>query len=94
MSRLVLGTLLVAAALVWAASCKPNPTPPPPPVPAQVVYQELVDAGCIAVSATGASDLALENTMDAAPDWLRCLFDGGSVSSCGPQCGPDSTKKK
>lgn len=94
MRALVIGTLLVAATLIWAASCKPNPSPPPPPVPAQVVYQELVDAGCIAVSSTGASDLSLENTMDAAPDWLRCLFDGGSVTTCGPDCGAASTKKK
>ncbi len=82
---LVLGLLLGAA-------CKTN-TPPTPSAHAQVVYQALVDAGCIAQSDSGASDVALEEASDAAPEWFTCMWNGGSVADCGAPCSATSTKK-
>ena len=86
MKRALLITLLLGAA------CKTN-TPPPPPSQAQVVFQKLVDAGCIADSDSGASDVALEEASDAAPAWFTCVWNGGSVASCNAPCSSSSTKK-
>lgn len=72
---------------VFVAGCACNQ---PQPVQAKV-YDELVAApGCLAPAEAGANagaaELASENARPDAPTWLRCLFDGGSVSACGVPC--------
>lgn len=82
--------LLISALLVGA--CKTN-TPPPAPSQAQVVFQKMVDAGCVADSDSGVSDVLLEEANDAAPAWFTCLWNGGTVASCNVPCSSSSTKK-
>jgi hypothetical protein len=53
---------------------------------AQVVYSELVSAQCLAPSADGVQAISDEHSQPGEPDWLACLFDGGTVSACNVPC--------
>jgi hypothetical protein len=82
-------TLGFAAALVC---CKVSN---PPSMNATAVYNELVDAGCMAPDDGGATAVAQELALgDAADPWLTCLFGGGTVASCNVPCSAVSTKLK
>ena len=52
---------------------------------AQVIYEALVEAGCMAADDGGALAIAQEQTLDADP-WLQCLFNNGSIGSCNVPC--------
>lgn len=75
------------AVVVSGCACnQPQPVTTP-----QQVYSELVAVpGCLAPAEAGAdagaAELAKENARPDSPLWLRCLFDGGSVASCGVPC--------
>jgi hypothetical protein len=75
--------LLVAAGGIGAACQNP---PAPSPTPAQSVYGELVDAGCLAPSDSGAYWVAQEIAMQNPPSWVTCLADGGRILACGVPC--------
>jgi hypothetical protein len=53
---------------------------------AQVVYNELVTANCLAPSPDGIQAISDEHSQPGEPDWLACLFDGGTVSACNVPC--------
>jgi hypothetical protein len=78
----------IVALVIVAAACK---TTPPPSSPYVGVYQELVDAGCLApgdASLTGV-EAAYQQAVaspDAAPGWFTCLVDGGRPLACGVPC--------
>lgn len=59
---------------------------PAPPASAPSVYNELVEAGCIAPD--DASYAAVQEGLqsDAQPPWFACLADGGTVAGCSVPC--------
>ena len=77
--------VLFAAGILLAA-CRPTAPPVPQRVDAAVVYQALVEAGCLAPDDGGLAAVVEESQSDAEPSWLACLFDGGTVQSCGVPC--------
>jgi hypothetical protein len=68
---------------ILLASCTPQLSSPN----SQFVYNELVDSGCL--SSGDASFVAVQagTQSDAQPPWFSCLFDGGTIASCGVPCG-------
>lgn len=83
-----------------ACTPTPSPAPPPPPVvdagtedagpdPNQLVFDELNDAGCIEADgeADGIQAVSVLHASADQPDWLDCLFDAGTIASCGVPCG-------
>ncbi|MDE2022204.1 MAG: hypothetical protein KGI71_04840 [Patescibacteria group bacterium] len=75
--------LCAALALVLAGcnSCQPAAAPSD-----QSVYETLVDAGCMAPDPEGGVQaVALDHQIGDHP-WLQCLYDGGTVKSCGVPC--------
>lgn len=93
MRSVVLAAAVVAVGLSACSSCQPTPSPTPPPAPpdprAVTIYNELVEAGCLAPDPdAGVSSVAAEHASDASPSWLTCLYNGGSVKACGVPCGP------
>jgi hypothetical protein len=85
--RLLIG--LAAAALLGACGAcqKPAPAPPAPTqeTPTQI-YDELVEAGCLAPDEGGPQAVLQESQSDVAPAWLACLFGGGTIRGCGAPC--------
>jgi hypothetical protein len=72
-----------SAALVLLVGCKVIvPTSPSD----QSIYQSLVDAGCMAATDAGPSDIAAERALPAPPAWLNCLVNGGTVAGCAVPC--------
>lgn len=61
----------------------------------QSVYQSLVEAGCMAATDAGPSDLAAEHALylaDAGQNTalvqaVGCLYNGGTVAGCHFPCG-------
>jgi hypothetical protein len=53
---------------------------------ARTVYNELVGSGCLGASSDGVSAVAAEHADPSQPDWLACMFDGGSVDGCNVPC--------
>jgi hypothetical protein len=53
---------------------------------AQVVYNQLVAANCLAPSSDGVQAVSDEHNDPSEPPWLACMFDGGTVSSCSVPC--------
>lgn len=78
------GSVLVLAVFGVGAACQ-NP-PSPAPTPAQAVYGEMVEAGCLAPSDSGAYWVAQEIAMSNPPAWVTCLADGGRILACGVPC--------
>ena len=76
--------MLGAVLALGACNACQNPAPVAPPDTR--VYLTLVEAGCLAASDGGVAAVAAEH---AAPNpaWLQCLYDGGTVQSCGVPCG-------
>jgi hypothetical protein len=80
--------LAALLALSSAAACKTPAAPPGPgSTTAAAVASELVEAGCILPSATLAGSVMTEAQGDAAPSWVLCMLEGGSVAACGTPCG-------
>jgi hypothetical protein len=89
--------LLVGALAVFTAcnSCTPAPAPidAGPPVPPTgttgEVYSKLVEAGCLQAddASDGYAAIYEEHVSDEQPQWLACLYLGGSVGSCLVPCG-------
>ena len=88
-----LGVVFAAAlAVIPAAICCIPPSKPAKLVTATDVYLELLDAGCMAADPVGGvSFIAAEHTLPDEELWLKCLFDGGSISLCKP-CAAAGTK--
>ncbi len=94
-----------ALLLLVVATCTPAPSPPvqdaaPPPPPAptvvvgpvdQHIYDQLVEAGCMASSLSGVSAVAAER-QQYGDLGLACMADGGSVKSCNVPCNPMGLK--
>jgi hypothetical protein len=60
------------------------------PVPADTIYVELVDAGCVDPrdeAGLQAVQLAVVDS-SGAPWWWGCMRDGGSPRGCGLPCSP------
>jgi hypothetical protein len=53
---------------------------------AQGVYDKLVAAQCLAPSSDGVQAISSEHADPSQPDWLACMFDGGTVQSCNVPC--------
>jgi hypothetical protein len=52
-----------------------------------VVAGEIVDAGCLAAGDGDVQAVIAEHNLgDAEPAWSKCLWAGGTVSSCGVPC--------
>ena len=91
--------LLLAAlgALSLAATCKPSPAPPPAPAPSPAVriYDEFVEAGCIAQDDAGVQAIADEYaSYGDAEAWIACLWDGGDIAVCQAPCDSASLRGK
>jgi hypothetical protein len=82
----VVKAALCAVGLIGCNTCQPTPSPAPPPTTDQMVYGELVDAGCLGASDGGVTAVATEHALSSAPTWLSCLYDGGTVTSCAVPC--------
>ena len=76
------------AVAVTLAACHPAPTPLPPgnTDADEVVYGELVEAGCLEAEDGGVDYVAIAARDPSAPIWLTCLYDGGTVISCNVPC--------
>jgi hypothetical protein len=74
--KLALLTLTVIA-------CQPSSAPAA--MTDQSVYNELVDAGCLAASDGGVAAVAAERA-SPNPAWLNCLYGGGSITGCQVPC--------
>lgn len=73
--------LVVLLALV---ACK---SPAPPPSSATRVWNELLEAGCVAPDDAGPRAIADEYALkDDADAWLACMWDGGTVAACRAPC--------
>lgn len=72
--------------LVAGCSGCPNQTPPAPTDTS--VYQTLVTAGCMKAddAGDGVTAVAQEHALPTPPAWLSCLYQGGTVQSCGVPC--------
>lgn len=89
--KLLVGIL---AAFTACNSCAPAPAPVDagPPVPPTgttgAIYSELVEAGCLEPddASDGYAAIYEESIADDEPPWLRCLYLGGTVSSCLVPC--------
>lgn len=80
---MIIRSVAVVWAIIGSCACTTRPQAPS----AQAIYAELVDAGCIAPSDTGAASAAQGLAMaDAQPPWFGCLAEGGSVASCAVPC--------
>lgn len=76
----------VAAGAVACGSCTPT-TGGHPTTPGGGVVAVLIDGGCLAPGDDAAAYEVLETlASDAAPSWLVCLAEGGTVSGCGVPC--------
>jgi len=73
----------VAAAVVVLAGCTSGVSPT-----AKTVYQSLVAQGCLEASPDGPQAVQDEFNRSDRPDWLSCMFDGGTVDACAVPCGP------
>jgi hypothetical protein len=76
--------LIVAAAGAACDAC--SPSPPAPVSPDQVVYQELVDGGCMPAIDGGVVYVAQAHLLAGQPAWMACLYDGGTLQSCAVPC--------
>jgi hypothetical protein len=76
----------IACLVLTLTACR---TQPPGPTSAAGLAAELVEAGCVVASPTLAASIQAEEASDAAPPWLQCLAQGGSVSACGAPCSGD-----
>jgi hypothetical protein len=86
-------TYVAFSAVVGVAACSWCTPPPAPVSPATAIFNELVDAGCLAPSSDGVQAVADE--IDAGDvGWMNCLVDGGSIASCQVPCGADALKKR
>lgn len=74
---------VVKWALLFLAACTPSP---PAPATAQTVYDRLVEAGCLSAAPDGVQAVADEHADPAQPAWMQCMFDGGTVQTCGVPC--------
>jgi hypothetical protein len=77
---------ITAFVAITVLACTPSPVSPPPATLPSTVYGELVEAGCLATSPDGIDSIAEEHADPEQPDWFACLFDGGTVQSCGVPC--------
>jgi hypothetical protein len=86
--------LFAALALGACDACTPAPAPPDAAPPStgptvEMVYGELVDAGCIAYddAGDGLTAIAVEHASHDTP-WLECLFldAAATVVSCAAPC--------
>jgi hypothetical protein len=71
-------------AVLWAQmpsnlGCTPATSP-------DTVYGQLLEAGCLAASSDGVTSIAQEHTAADHPQWLDCMFDGGTVLACHVPC--------
>lgn len=71
--------LVLLAALVIGGCSKQ----PPPPTPAEKVFSTLVQAKCLANTEDGLAAVQKEAMSDRTPDWFNCLWNGGTVATCG-----------
>lgn len=62
--------------------------PPPQPKTAQQVWLDLVNAGCVMDDDAGVFALEHDSNRPDEPVWMKCMFAGGTVKSCGVPCGP------
>lgn len=70
---------------IFLGAC--NGCQPPAPVSTDTsVYQQLVEAGCLASSDSGVAAVAAEHA-SPNPTWLSCLYNGGTVQGCAVPCG-------
>jgi hypothetical protein len=46
----------------------------------------MVEGGCVAASSTLVASVQAELASDAAPGWLQCLAEGGSITACEVPC--------
>jgi hypothetical protein len=73
-----------------AVDCNTNPQPSPPvspPTSASVIYQELVQGGCMKADPDGGlSAVMAEAQLQPPPPWFLCMLDGGSVAACNTPC--------
>lgn len=79
-AALIGGVATVAA----CAACRTQPTAPAPTP--TTVAANMVEAGCVLPSSTLATSIASDETSDAEPGWMQCLFEGGTISACGTPC--------
>lgn len=63
-----------------------NQTPAPSTLSAATVYGELADANCYSNPDGGVAFVAAEGAWPAAPPWVGCLFEGGTIIGCGVPC--------
>jgi len=69
--------------LLLLVGCNLVPTTPN----SQVVYNELIEAGCLASSDASLLGVQQGVLSDAQPPWFSCLVDGGSINGCNVPCG-------
>lgn len=79
--RARLRTLRLLGITAWLACGCTKTTPT-----AASVYQSLVEAGCLAATADGEKAVADEHALHTEPPWSACLWQGGTVQSCGVPC--------
>lgn len=74
---------LVGLMLSCHATTPPQPDVVPGGLPTIEVYEEVVDAGCLAPddSGQGLASIAVDH-LDGGKPWLECLFAGGTVQAC------------
>jgi len=89
-TRFVIVVASVVFGLAACSSCQPTPQPAPPAPPdprAVTIYNELVEAGCLAPDDGGAATVAAEHALgDAQESWLVCLYNGGTIQGCKVPC--------
>lgn len=79
------------AALLLLAACRPAASTVPGPADV-AVYSALVDAGCMSPSDGGPAAVAEEHASTVQPQWLLCLYGGGTVQACDVPCTPPTPR--
>jgi hypothetical protein len=90
--KLAIGILAGLTACGACTKTSPAPLPPGGPPfsdPTGMVYNELVEAGCLQPddASDGYAAIYEESVSDQEPRWLSCLYNGLSIAQCGVPCG-------
>lgn len=78
---------LILSIAVALAGCTCQPTSSPTtPLSDQAVYNELVEAGCMAADRDGGLAAVAAEHASPNPAYLNCLYNGGTIAGCAVPC--------